>query len=110
MIKHRSQFSPKQRAARSHLAKIVHDQNYLRAAPVTMSRVCGNPNCRCARGEKHVSLYLSRSAGGTIQKLFVPKAYEAQVRQWIENYRRIRELLEQVSDDLWQAVQQRRPL
>ncbi len=108
-MKNRNKLSQQQRTARSQLARIVHDKNYLRAAPVTMSRVCGNPNCHCAQGEKHVSLYLSRSVGGKTQKLFVPEAYAVQVREWIGNYRRIRQLLEQVSDDLWQAVKERRP-
>ena len=107
-MKHRSLFSPKQRKARSELAKIVHEQGLIRASLVTMKRVCGNPNCRCAKGQKHVNVYLSRSKGGRTEKLFVPKRYEAKVTRWIENYRRVRELGEEISDDLWTAVKERR--
>jgi len=107
-MKHRTKFSQKQRKIRSQLAKIIHDQNYIRAALVTMTRACGNENCRCAKGQKHVSMYLSQSAGGKTKKLFVPKKYEPHVKQWVENYRRIRELMEEVSDDLWDAVKERR--
>jgi len=53
-------------------------------------------------------MYLSQSAGGKTKKLFVPKKYEPHVKQWVENYRRIRELMEEVSLDLWDAVKERR--
>ena len=107
-MKHRAVFSSKQRNVRSELTKIVHDQEFVRASLVTMSRVCGNPNCKCAKGQKHVSLYLSRSERGKTEKLFVPRRYETQVKKWIENYRRMRELADEISDDLWNAVKERR--
>ena len=107
-MKHRTKFSEKQRKIRSEISKIVHEQNYVRGSLVTMTRVCGNPNCRCAKGQKHVSMYLSQSEGGRTKKLFVPKKYEARVEQWIENYRQIKRLMEKVSDDLWTAVKERR--
>ena len=107
-MRHRAKFAPHQRKVRSELAKILHDREFVRASLVTMSRVCGNPNCRCAKGEKHVSLYLSHSQGGRTRKLFVPKKYEARVKRWIENYRRVRQLMEEVSNDLWTAVKERR--
>jgi ribosomal protein L19E len=107
-MKHRGRFSASQRKARSELTRIVHDKELIRASLVTMTRVCGNPNCRCAKGQKHVNSYLSRSKGGGTEKLFVPKRYEARVKRWIENYRRLRELAEEISDDLWAAVKERR--
>jgi len=107
-MKHRAGFSANQRKARSELTSIVHDKELIRASLVTMTRVCGNPNCRCAKGRKHVNACLSRSKGGGTQKLFVPKRYEARVKRWIENYRRMRELAEDISDDLWIAVRERR--
>jgi len=107
-MKHRSYLTPKQRQARSKLAKLVHEQEFVRGTLITMSRVCGNPNCRCARGEKHVSLYLSRSKEGRPTLLFIPKKYEQMVKGWIENYHRIKELMEEVSLELWDGIKQRR--
>jgi hypothetical protein len=61
---------------------------------------CGNPNCKCARGERHgpvwylsVTLDQSHRSGCT-----VPSDQVAQVRQWIENYRQAKESLEKISD------------
>jgi len=84
-MKHRSHFSAKQRKARSKLAQIVHEKGFVRGTIITMSRVCGNPNCRCAKGQKHVSLYLSRSEAGKPKLMFIPKRYEKMVKGWVEN-------------------------
>jgi len=107
-MKHRAGFSIKQRKARSELMKLIHDKGFIRANPVIMSRVCGNPNCRCAKGQKHVSLYLSHSEEGSAKKLFVPKDYEERVRKWMENYQRIKQLIEEISEDIWEGIKERR--
>ena len=60
----RGAMSAAERRVRSKLAKLVHDRQMLHANVVKMARTCGNPNCKCAvKGEKHVSLYLSRRKG-----------------------------------------------
>jgi hypothetical protein len=49
-----------ERAVRSRLLKLLAAaQPLARASLVTMRRVCGKAGCRCAQGEKHVSLYLA---------------------------------------------------
>ncbi len=61
---------------------------------------CGNPTCKCARGERHgpvwylsVTLDQSHRTGST-----VPADQVEQVRHWIENYHRVKEHLEKISD------------
>src|ERR1035438_9117963 len=61
---------------------------------------CGNPNCKCARGERHgpvwylsVTLDQSHRKGST-----VPPDQVEKVRRWIENYHQIKERLEKISD------------
>ena len=61
---------------------------------------CGNPDCKCARGERHgpvwylsVTLDQSHRSGCT-----VPGDQVEQVRHWIENYHRVKENLEKISD------------
>ena len=61
---------------------------------------CGNPDCKCARGERHgpvwylsVTLGPSRTTGHT-----VPAELTEQVRRWIDNYRQLKERLERISD------------
>jgi hypothetical protein len=61
---------------------------------------CGNPDCKCARGERHgpvwylsVTLDQSHRSGCTVTSDQVE-----QVRHWIENYHRVKENLEKISD------------
>lgn len=72
---------------------------------VTIARVCGNPNCKCAQGEKHRSLYLTykgqRRVPGEPAKsktLYIPVPLEAEVRQWNQECVKARELIRQISE------------
>jgi len=97
-----------ERRVRSRLAKLVHEKRMLHANVVRMARTCGTPNCKCARGEKHVSLYLSRRKEGKQRMLFVPKDWEEKVKVWVGNYREVKKLLEEVCDEGWQRVVNRK--
>ncbi len=50
-------------------------------------RVCGNPGCKCARGELHTSKYLSASEGGRTRQVHVPASQELQVTAGVARYR-----------------------
>lgn len=61
---------------------------------------CGNPACKCAKGERHgptwyltVTLGPGRTTGGS-----VPPESVDRVRGWIENYRKLKDHLEKISD------------
>lgn len=45
---------------------------------------CGNPNCRCARGELHRSHYLSASVDGRTRQVHVPAEQLDRVRRAAE--------------------------
>jgi hypothetical protein len=59
---------------------------------------CGNPNCRCARGEKHTAHILKRQVRGKTQSLYVPVDLVEEARRWVDEYRRARKLLSEVSE------------
>jgi hypothetical protein len=59
---------------------------------------CGNPNCRRARGEKHVSHILKREVRGKTQSLYVPVDMVEDARRWVDEYRRVRKVLREVSE------------
>jgi hypothetical protein len=93
----RTQFAPAERAARSKVAKIVHEEPLLRGTLSVRRLTCGKSSCRCHAGQKHVALYLSYGREGKVYQVFVPKEAEAQVRAWIRNYASVREGLERIS-------------
>ena len=100
---------PDERSWRSQLARLISRQPFLRASVQVRERVCGKPNCRCTRGEKHSSLYLVRGRQGVRQQLFVPRDQEEEVRQWVANYQRVIKLLERISDTSWNRVGKKEP-
>lgn len=72
----------------------------LRGSLMERYLTCGNPDCKCARGDRHgpvwylsVTLDQSRRLGSTVHADQV-----AQVRRWIENYHQVKERLEKISD------------
>lgn len=99
--------SVKERDRRSRLARLAHGAGLLRGTLAPRKRVCGKPNCKCAKGEKHASLYLVVRREGELRQLCIPKEFEAQVRQWVGNYQEVKELLEQISELYWDKIRKR---
>ena len=93
----RSQMSPQERAFRSRLTKLVHEEPLLHGTLNPRSVTCGNPGCRCARGERHPALYLVVRRQGRLHQVFVPASLEAQVRRWVATDHEVRSLLEELS-------------
>jgi len=99
--------SAQERRGRSALARLGSQRGLLRGNLLERRRVCGRPNCKCARGELHAGLYLVFSEGGKLRQLFVPKRWEARVRLWVQDYHEVRRLLEEVSRLYVEKLRQR---
>lgn len=94
----RAEIPAKDRAARSRLIKLLAASEPLaRASLVTMARVCGKKGCKCAQGQKHVSLYLAARVGKARKMLYVPPELEALARRLVANSQSAEELLEAMS-------------
>jgi len=96
-MRHRGGLSPRERSARSRLAQLLHQEPLLRGSVVTMSRVCGKAECRCTRGEKHVSLYLAIRGAEGRKMIYVPPAWEQTVCRWVDAWRKADGLIDAVS-------------
>jgi hypothetical protein len=96
-MRHRSHIPEKERRSRSRLAKLIVERPWVKGGLVAMSRTCGKAGCRCRRGEKHVSLYLSTKVVGKAKMVFVPAALEKQVRVWVQTYKDAAAILESLS-------------
>jgi hypothetical protein len=93
----RSRRSSKERNARSSAVRHVADSPLLRGSLVVMRRKCGKPGCHCQQGEKHPSLYLAIRVGNKRTMIYIPQPLEETARQWVQNGRRVDELLDFVS-------------
>jgi len=58
---------------------------------------CGNPNCRCARGEKHPAYQVTKKVRGTTKTLYIPVDLVEEVRTWVREHRHAKQLLKEIS-------------
>jgi hypothetical protein len=72
----------------------------LRGSLVERYVTCGNPACKCAKGERHgpswyltVTLGPGKTTGGIIADDKVD-----QVRGWVQNYQKVKDHLEKISE------------
>jgi len=75
-------------------------EEILRGSLLKRYVTCGNPNCKCAHGERHgpiwyltVTLGPGHTTGGIISAEKVEE-----VRRWIANYQAFKETLEKISE------------
>ena len=71
----------------------------LRGSLVERYVTCGNPTCKCAKGERHgpvwyltVTLGPGKTTGGIVSSEKVE-----QVRGWVQNYQKVKDHLEKIS-------------
>jgi hypothetical protein len=93
----RNQWSARERQARSRLAQILHDQEFIQGSVVTMARRCGKARCRCRQGQKHESLYLSVLLEGKRRMVYIPPELADEVRRRVAAYREVETLTGAVS-------------
>lgn len=96
------------RRRRSRVAQLATSDRLLRGTLSVRRVKCGKPNCCCADGDGHVALYLMQSKHGKSRQLYVPKELEERVRKAIDDYQKLQELIEGLSDDEWKLLKERR--
>ena len=93
---------------RSDVLRQLSEIGDLRQGSLTAQfRKCGKPGCHCAKGPGHGPyLQLTRKVDGKTRCRSIPAAAEAQTRVQIEEYKRLRELVQElieVSDQICDA-------
>ena len=104
----RAELSAAERSLRSRIAQLTTSQRFLRGSLSERSGKCGKPNCHCASGQGHPSLYLVQSGAGQSRQWCVPKALQDPVRQAVGEYQEIQRLVNEVSELEWKRLQARK--
>ena len=78
--------------------KIALSHEMIRGSVVFLNRLCGKSNCRCVRGHKHRSLYLSRSYKGKTTMTYIPAKLQSKMRGAAVRYQKIQRLLNDLSE------------
>ncbi len=58
---------------------------------------CGNKSCKCAQGEPHQGWRLTYKLRAKTKTVYVPKDMVEEVKEWVKEHKRARELLADVS-------------
>ena len=97
----RAELSAAERSLRSRIAQIASSERFLRGTLSERSSKCGKPNCRCAGGAGHPSLYLVQRYAGKVRQICVPKELQDPVRQAVGQFQELQRLLHEVSELEW---------
>jgi hypothetical protein len=73
-------------------------RNVIHGSIVIMDRSCGKAGCRCQKGFKHRSLYISQRHDGKTRMVYVPKRSEEKIALLISNYRKIKDAMNKFSE------------
>ena len=63
---------------------------FVQASFCTRKVKCGNPRCRCAKGEEHNANVLTRKVRGKTQTIHVPRDLQDEVKSWVNEYKRLK--------------------
>jgi DNA-binding transcriptional regulator LsrR (DeoR family) len=85
------------RMLNGRLKRVAATKPLLAASLVAVRRVCGQPSCHCHRGAKHLAHQLTYKVRGKTHTLYVPVDFTEEVRSWIEEHRRLKRLLQEIS-------------
>ena len=85
------------RMLESRVKQVAARKPLLAAAWFRFERRCGKPGCHCASGEKHRGHQLTYKDRGKTRTVYVPVDFTDEVRSWIDEHRRLKGLLQEIS-------------
>jgi hypothetical protein len=85
------------RMLQHRLQKLRTSSPVLAASFGTYTHRCGRPSCRCHHGGPlHAGQHLTFKEGGKTRSVYVPKDLLPEVRAWLAEHRRLKQLLKEI--------------
>lgn len=81
----------------SRVKQMTARKPLLAASLVSFDRRCGKPGCHCAEGAKHHGHQLTYKVRGKTRTVYVPVDLTEEVRAWIDEHRRLKCLIQEIS-------------
>jgi hypothetical protein len=108
-MQHRNHIPAKLRNTFSKLHQLINQKRFIRGSFYYLRNKCGKKNCKCTKGEKHISLYIQKNikGKGKIKKTLIPKHRWEDVKEMNKRYKEILNLLDEVSDYEWEHIKDR---
>lgn len=80
------------------LKQLASAKPFVAASLCPVSRRCGNPDCKCAQGEPHQAYALTFKVHGKTKTVHVPKDRVEEVKKWVQEHKRIKGLIQEISN------------
>jgi hypothetical protein len=86
------------RMLQRRLKQLVPAGPLLAASLAEVKKRCGQPSCSCHHGGPlHHAHHLTFTEGGKTRTVYVPQDLLTEVRTWVQEYRRLKVLIQEVS-------------
>jgi hypothetical protein len=69
----------------------------MRGTVVLLGTKCGNPRCRCARGEKHLQYYFSVNVEKKTKLMYLGKSKKVEAKEYSRNYELLWNIVEEMT-------------
>lgn len=69
----------------------------LRGSVVTLGIRCGNPNCKCAKGKTHPSVYFAVKIKGKSHLYYLGRKFQDKAKAWNRNYQRLKDIFDELT-------------
>ena len=66
---------------------VLKSKKMIKGTLYQSARVCGNPNCKCAKGDRHVSWYLIVNRDGRSKQDYVGATVPEEIKKCVDNFR-----------------------
>lgn len=94
------------RQINARLKQLKNIQPFIAGSMVKIAHTCGNRNCKCTRGEKHENYYLTYKIKQKTMTKYIPVDLEKDVKKWTLEYKRIKKLLNEISQISFHILKQ----
>ena len=81
----------------------------MRGTVVLLGSTCGNPRCKCARGEKHPQYYFSVNIDRKTKIMYLRKEMRIEAEEYVKNYKLLWDIVEEMTLLNFELLKSRKP-
>ena len=81
----------------------------MRGTVVLLGSTCGNPRCKCARGEKHPQYYFSVNIDRKTKIMYLRKEMRIEAEEYVKNYKLLWNIVEEMTLLNFELLKSKKP-
>jgi len=81
----------------------------MRGTVVLLGSTCGNPRCKCARGEKHRQYYFSVNIDRKTKTMYLRKEMRSEAEEYVKNYKLLWDIVEEMTLLNFELLKSKKP-